>query len=320
MDIVTVFNYPDEENYNNMLKVWLTQIIQCKYKNNSIKDIIILTKGLSENIISFINLLNVNYIVVKICEENNIIPPPNNKWKHNVGFKLYNLCLLKNPYIFIDADAIVLNDLNDPIIAAQDKPFIGVNHQTIKGHTDMFNFEFMNTGFLIVNDPSFLEYEKLLQTPIVFKCPGTDQMLINNYCKYIKYDYTHELIHYGWNSCAKYKIYNSKGKLVSYGIPEKHKVFVLHYWYKFKPWIMKCEIYNDYIQKTRLLEMIWSKLQLVSTSEATRIFYDCIQYKNCKLLCKDHTLYNDYKLINLFGKTYTVEDNNEFVDYDMTIE
>jgi hypothetical protein len=49
------------------------------------------------------------------------------------------------------------------------------------------------------------------------------------------YDYTHKNIHYGYNSCATYIKQLEDGTVVSDGIPEKHRVIVLHYWDK-KPW------------------------------------------------------------------------------------
>ena len=148
--------------------------------------------------------------------------------------------------------------MNDVITASKEKPFICVNHQTIPRHTDKFNFKFGNTGFMIVSDNSFMDFDKIYNTPHKYKCPGTDQFLIYNYCRTLNYDYTHELIHYGWNSCGGYKKVASDGTIHSHGILEKHKVHILHYWDVFKPWITKCLIYDSVSSKTKIL---WSHIK-----------------------------------------------------------
>jgi len=313
MDIVTVFNYPNNKNYNLMFKIWIMQILKCKFKNKEIKNIIILTKKLSIQLNEFIKILNAKFIKIVICEEKNIIQPLSSKWKHNVGFKLYNLCRLKDPFIFIDADAIVIDNLDDPINVSKDKPLIGIDHQTIPGHTSHFDYKFINTGFLIVNDPSFLDYKKIINTPIKYRCPGTDQMLIFNYCKMNNYDYTHKLIHYGWNSCAKYKK-KINNKIVSDGILESHEVHVLHYWFKFKPWITPCSIYKEFSQQIILFELLIQKIKIINPLKALLLFLKFQQYNKCNVLCDNEDLFEDIKILNLRGNTDSIDKNT---DYDI---
>ena len=74
--------------------------------------------------------------------------------------------------------------------------------------------------------------------PYIHVYNGTDQMMMNNYCKLINYDYIHKKIHYGYNSCAAFTK-KEGSNIVSDGIPEKHNVYILHYWFHYKPWI-KC--------------------------------------------------------------------------------
>lgn len=243
MNIITVFNYDDDEKYNTMFKIWTLQCLKVKSQTPEIKKIKILTLGLNEKLKYFINQLNNKHIEICICGKINF-QHGSSKFKHNVGFKLYNICKEIEPYIFIDADAIPITDFKDVIQASKDKPFIGVNHQTIEGHTKHFNYKFINTGFLIVSNPEFLNFEKILNTPMKFTCPGTDQTLIYNYCKTLNYDYTHKLIHYGWNSCGGFIKELDNGEVVSDKIIEKHKVHIIHYWFNYKPWIINCPIYN----------------------------------------------------------------------------
>ena len=257
MNLITFFNYPDEEKYNNMFKIWLMHAIECKRKTPKILKIIIITEQLSEIILSLIKDINLDYIEIlygKYYEKMN--KQVASKLKHNVFFKFYNLCLLQEPYIYLDADAFILRDLNNAIEVSKNKPFICVNHQTIQGHTSQFNYKFLNTGFTIVSDPSFFNFELILNTPIKYNCPGTDQMLVYNYCKTINYDYTNKDIHYGYNSCSAFKKVLENGKIISDGIPEKHEIYVLHYWYHYKPWTQckccirgneTCVLYNKWL-------------------------------------------------------------------------
>ena len=318
MNIITVFNYPDENNVNYMFKIWLIQAIRCKEETEGIEKIKILTKGINNTLQKYIDNLNIDYIEIKICETLKLNNPPSAKWNHNVGFKLFNICKETEPYIFVDADAIIMTDMNDVISASKDKPFIAVNHQTIPGHTTQFKEQFINTGFLIVSDPTFLNFEKIYYTPLKYKnCTGTDQLLTYNYCKTIGYDYTHELIHWGWNSCGGYKKLLENGDIVSTGIPEKHKVHILHYWYEFKPWINNCFIYEKLLQRTRLFELLLQKMKNIKSLNALLIFFKCQEYSKCNVLCENTELFEDVKLLNLKG---IVDNINKNLDYHIDIK
>lgn len=250
MNIVTVFNYPNEERYNTMFKIWLLTIL--KHKTDKIKHIRILTRGLSEPLQEFVRWLNRDDIHTIICEGVNI-NTRNPKAQHNIGFKLWNMCKETEPYIFIDADMVILSSFDNPVKAAKDGYVIGVNHQTIPKHTEHIPFKFINTGFLIVPEPSFLDFNKIVSTPIRYRCPGTDQMLIYNYLMTNQDTYTHPLVDYGWNSCAGYKKVTSEG-VWSDGVPENHPVHILHYWHEFKPWSRECPIYTIYETYVRKIE------------------------------------------------------------------
>lgn len=242
MNIVTVFNYPDDERYNTMFKIWLLTIL--KHKTESIKKIRILTRGLSSPIQKFLEWVNCEDVVVVICDDVDI-NTTNPKAKHNIGFKLWNMCKETEPYIFVDADMVILSSFDTPVKAAEAGYVIGVNHQTIPRHTTRFPFRFINTGFLVVPNPSFLNFKDILNTPIQYKCPGTDQALLYNYLTTYQTTYTHHLVDYGWNSCAGYKKITDIG-VWSDGITESHKIHILHYWDEFKPWNKKCHIYDAY--------------------------------------------------------------------------
>jgi lipopolysaccharide biosynthesis glycosyltransferase len=242
MNIVTVFNYPDDERYNTMFKIWLLTTL--KHKTESIKNIRILTRGLSAPIQKFLEWVNREDVIVVICDDVNI-NTLSQKAKHNIGFKLWNMCKETEPYIFVDADMVILSSFDILVKVAEEGYVIGVNHQTIPRHTEKFPFRFINTGLLVIPDPSFLIFKDILETPMRYKCPGTDQALLYNYLTTHQTTYTHHLVDYGWNSCAGYKKITEKG-IWSEGLPENHKIHILHYWDEFKPWNRKCHIYDTY--------------------------------------------------------------------------
>ena len=319
MNIITVFNYPDNTRYNEMFKVWLTRALLCKLRSKCIKDIVILTKKLNNSLEDYVKALNYKYVRIKICQEYKLINPPEPRWHHNVGFKFYNLCNEKEPYIYIDADAFFLTTSLDKWIEVYCKkqPVIGVNHQTIPRHTDKFPFKFINTGFLIVSKPDFLNFEKILNTPRQHICPGTDQMLIYNYFKTINYNYTHPVIDYGWNSCAGYKKCLDSGVTISHGIPEEHEIHVIHYWDEFKPWLRKCEIYNSFIRDINILDNIFIHIKTMNFVNVIDLYFKCKSFKECKLQCKNKDMITDVTLINLHGTTHESFESGVF---DITID
>jgi lipopolysaccharide biosynthesis glycosyltransferase len=234
--------------------------IKCKNKSKEIKDIVILTSNVEGKFKLLMEHAMSKYDFLRIKKGNYYSDIPkdcNNVAKHNVYFKFYNLTLETEPYIYVDADAIITESLDKAVLCSKDKPFICVDHQTIKGHTDHIKIKFLNSGFMIVSDPSFLNFNSILNTKITYNTPGTDQRLIFNYCKNIYYDYTHNEIHYGYNSCSGFiKVVNNN--IISSGIPEKHDIYVVHYWYHYKPWIKceccvngknECPLYNDWLSE-----------------------------------------------------------------------
>ena len=130
MNIITVFNYPNDAKYNMMFKIWLFQALLSKLKTPEINKIKILTERMSEQLLSFVENINCEDIVIEYKTRKKLENVPH-RWLHNVGFKLYNLCNETEPFIFVDADAIIMTDLNDVVCASKDKPFICVDHQTI---------------------------------------------------------------------------------------------------------------------------------------------------------------------------------------------
>jgi hypothetical protein len=318
MNLITVFNYPDDKKYNTMFKVWLLQAIKSKSQTNDIINIKILTEnGINNTLKSFVDSLHCDYIHIEKRKRIQLNNVPH-RWLHNVGFKLYNLCLENQPFIFLDADAILMTDMNDVIQASKDKPFISCDHQTIPRHTDKFKFKFMNTGFFVVSDTSFLDFNKIYNTPVVFRCPGTDQFLLNNFCRFHKYDYKHHLIHYGWNSCGGYKKVVDN-IILSHNLPEKHRIHVLHYWDVFKPWITSCPIYNKLVSDYYLLEKILSKITFNNIASVLDIYSKSLNLNNYTVYTNNIEIYNSLKLVNIKGKTVLLDNHND-IDHNVNLD
>lgn len=315
MNIITVFNYPDDAKYNTMFKIWLFQALLSKSKTPGIDKIKILTEGMADGLVAFVDNMKCEDIVIEYRTRKKLENVPH-RWLHNVGFKLYNLCLETEPFVFVDADAIIMTDMNDIVSASQDKPFICVDHQTIPKHTDKFNFRFMNTGFFVVSDTTFLDFDVIYKCKQVFQCPGTDQYLMNNYCRYLGYDYRHPLVHYGWNSCGGYKIVQDEC-IMSSGIEEKHRVHVLHYWDVFKPWITPCPIYRGLEQKYTILDKVLPRVVYTDFYKMFDLFDYCF-VGGKDIYTTNAEIYPSLRVINLKGVTtlHTEQrDDYTYIDY-----
>jgi hypothetical protein len=204
--------------------------------------------SLSDEISECAKSLNIKTVKKEKLENDFKFPSGlHNKAQHNIFFKLYNICNESEPFIFIDADAFVLSPLTPLLEASKDKPFIAINHEKIEGHTAHLPYDFINTGVLIVSDPSFLDFDEklgILKKDKGFAYPGTEQSLMNSYMVENKYDPTHPSIGPGWNHCAGFTRFNEDGTAYSEGLSEEYPIYINHYWYTYKPWNVNCPLYN----------------------------------------------------------------------------
>ena len=243
MKLITIFNYPNTKNYNELCKWWLSQA------KKHAGDVPIHVWH-EEQLPGALVVEDVTYEKKKRVDLSIDVPANiEKKAKHNIGFKLYNLCKEKDPFIFIDADAIIFRDIDPLVEASKAKPFICVNHQQIPKHTTMIPFEFLNSGVQVVGDPTFLNFDEIVrryEEDDGFICPGTDQALLYSYCKEKDYDYTHEDIGSAWNSCAGYTTLSQRGGPMCAGLGEAgNPVHINHYWYEFKPWTINCQLWEN---------------------------------------------------------------------------
>lgn len=239
MKLITIFNYPDDGNYNELCLWWYVQAlknsgdmpIEIWYEEESpVMEQIKITSLSIDRDIRFVQKSRADisgYIPTEFIDK---------KSSHNVGFKLYNLCKEEDPFIFVDADAIILKPL-DYLVDRATKPIIMIDHQTIKGHTDFLPYKFLNSGVQICSNPSVLNFNEIIKSFLKaggYQCPGTDQAMLFGYLRSLGYDYTHPEIGSEWNHCA--------------GVETPlEEICINHYWYKFKPWDINCKLWNQFV-------------------------------------------------------------------------
>ena len=236
MKLITIFNFPNDDNYNKLCRWWLKQALE----NTDLPIEIWHSNNIDH--LDFEEMSNPQVTIIKkyTLDLSDKIHPSliSDKSKHNVGFKLYNLCHEVQPFIFVDADAIIFKNLNALVEASRRKPFIAVDHQDIPGHTSHIGTKFLNSGVQACSSPSLLNFEdivKYLNLHNQFLVPGTDQSMIWTYFKHLQYDYTDDEIDWRWNNCAGF-------------CDDFDKICINHYWYKFKPWKINCPKWKEFLE------------------------------------------------------------------------
>jgi hypothetical protein len=250
MNIVTIMNYPlKDKNYVKMCKIWLDRVI----------------KHGGDNVIVYYHTKKPEYLKdfatkTNLSIEKGVIDKKTTNTHFNARFKLPTLAAVDVPFIFIDADAYVIHDLDFLWKHKKDKPWIGMNHQTMKQHPEtqshMAWTPFLNSGVQIVSDPKFYSLEKIKKFQSKTKnrpyqyVPGVDQSILFKYFKHIGYDYTHPKIGTEWNSCSILaKLKKDKNGIWSGNtetLNKNHPIYINHYWWKWKPWEIKCPIHKSY--------------------------------------------------------------------------
>lgn len=276
-EIITIYNYPRENvNYAKMLKVWAMQAVAAMRESGGRVTrvrIISMEDGMDRDLQTELETTHsAKELQFEVNDECGRPPPrtlcPNSyhAW-HLAVYKLFVLCNRKMPFLFFDIDAIIIapSRVGELFDACSEKPIVAIDHQRIVGHTAQFNFKFANTGVLAVSNPRSLDYETISKVPIARWCPGgqDDQVRFNNHFWGTRYDYTSPRLNgAGWNSCGAFKRSLANGATVSQrpdglgfevstvtaGLPSAEEndvpVRVLHYWYRYKPWFEKCDIYE----------------------------------------------------------------------------
>jgi hypothetical protein len=182
----------------------------------------------------------------------------------NLRFKLPNLAALDFPFLYLDADTVVLDDLHYLWDRRHAKPWVGINHQWVPSDPRTHRPPFLNSGVQLVSDPAFYDLGAILAVqnavaPLaraaeytkdeMFACPGADQAVLFRYFRATGYDYTHPEIGPEWNSCAGVtEVWRVDGRWQAHtrGLAADHPVRLIHYWSQFKPWAIDCPIFRSY--------------------------------------------------------------------------
>jgi len=250
LKVVTIMNYPEAPNLRRMCYVFLDSVIA-----NGAESVTILYED-HPPIIAPEHRQKVDIEVVQ-CRSHNIGHP-----HFNLRFKLANLASLNYPFLYLDADTVVLDDLHYLWARRDAKPWIGIDHQWIPSDPRTHRSPFLNSGVQLVSDPGFYDLAAILAVqnsvaPLsraeefskeqMFACPGVDQAVLFRYFRSTGYDYTHPEIGAEWNSCAgvtEVERVGTRWQARTRGLASDHEVRLLHYWSQFKPWVINCPIYN----------------------------------------------------------------------------
>ena len=247
MNIVTVMNYRDSDVRSLLLcRIWL-EAVQRHAPGAAITILTAqpLPAGLREQVD---RCDNVRVVTGEYDPEVRVPRAP--LAMHNIFFKLYQLSRIGEPFLYLDADTVVLESLAPLWRCRHDKPWIGVDHQrNLPGQTG--SRAFLNSGVQLVGDPGFYAYDRILacarEQQFRFTVPGTDQACLWTYFQSIGYDYTHPAVGPAWNACAGTVAVNRGADGRWHGRIEgmEADVRINHYWGPFKPWRIGCPIYQD---------------------------------------------------------------------------
>jgi len=279
MMIVTIMDYPQGE-FDWMLKVWMLQVQQ---NCSGAKVVVILgERGLSPEVDTYFSKWNnVEIRQGSIATSADIEPLRREneaetlkfQQSYLMRFKLWNLCHIGAPYIFLDADAFVLSDLSALWTLASGRRFLGTSHDWYGGPTlDM------NSGVMVVNDPSVLDWGEVIRArPLVlnpefypygyirddipFIRPmfnDQTQIQYHLYTKNIEWKHPQA---YGWNASPKVvRLFLDNGKWKGFfatpdphahakpleSIPDNSRpVHVVHYWGTSKPSMQESLLVRD---------------------------------------------------------------------------
>lgn len=265
MNVVTVMNY-DWSNFQ-LVCLGYTWIQQAKQWLTSKDHCIIFTSqplpSLLQNTLEQSTTCSFSVCVRPGFHEDIYVPQCYNTKQFNsknIAYKLYVLCQLEFPFVFLDADAFLVGELSElESLLNADRPVFFVEHEQAIVDEFKLTSNFINSGCIVATKAQreFLDWHKLYkfgkQRNFVFRfaedsriIPGSDQALLAAYARHTQYEYRHAILDNRYNCGARYAdtpVKDAQGRWTC--MVQDTPVKVLHYWYE-KPWIADCPIYKDY--------------------------------------------------------------------------
>jgi hypothetical protein len=260
--VVTIMNYPPDPRYRRMCYAFLDSVIA-----RGAASVTILYEDLPPAVAP--EHRRAADVEVVRCRSHDVGHP-----HFNLRFKFPNLAALDFPFLYLDADTVVLGDLNDLWARRHAKPWIGIDHQWVPSDPRTHRPPFLNSGVQLVSDPAFYDLGAILAVqnaavPLgraaeftkdqMFACPGSDQAVLFRYFRATGYDYTHTEVGPEWNSCAgvtEVRWESGAWKARTRGLAADYEVHLVHYWSQFKPWAIGCPIYTSYAARDERLAML----------------------------------------------------------------
>jgi lipopolysaccharide biosynthesis glycosyltransferase len=215
MNIITIMNYRFEDSQINELKLCLLWIKQAKLWLKPTDNVFIYTskklpKALTDEFLP-------NFKECISYGSPNLEPSAPKEYVEMIWYKLYILCTFPYKALFLDADAIIMDDISElEEIKLGDKyPIFMIDHEKdIKTHTDT-KPPTINSGVVLFENLSatkfswknLIEFANKIGYVYRYKnsdkiTPGNDQALLQAYCNNIEYDYYHPIFNIRYNTCS----------------------------------------------------------------------------------------------------------------------
>ena len=262
MNIVTIMNY-DWSNKNNLAMcyrwieqadLWLESEDYCLIFSSCHLPKILLDRMDASKKCKFKNCIREGF------DRPVIFPAGSSKYKgENFTYKLYVLCHINFPFLFIDSDAFIVSTLNKLKNINIDRPILAIDHENIQDITSSHP-PFINSGVLLIDDPNkdIMNWDKLYayskKCGFVFRfkntkqiIPGTDQSVLKSYFDLIDYDYSNPQFNYSYNTCSLEVDFTKDQNGNWQAMKNGNQIHIVHYWDKFKPWKIKCPIFQETI-------------------------------------------------------------------------
>jgi len=266
MNIVTVMNYDwDNKNYVALCYLWIKQAelwlkeTDCCiiFSRNSLPKIL-LDKMQSSKTCQFRNSIHNG------CDKKIVFPSGSFKSRGaNFTYKFSAICSISFPFVFIDADAIIVSDINKirEVHNNQSQPIICIDHEQDEQIKTANYPPFINSGVMLINDPykEIINWNKIydygLKHRFIFYfrdskqiIPGTDQAILKSYLDSIQYNYRHEEIDASYNPCSFGVKFSKNNNGVWEAYKNNQHMHIVHYWYEYKPWSnIQCPMFQEVI-------------------------------------------------------------------------